>query len=305
MTAESRGDGSGFIKRPLLDAAFLSELERLSEAPRRVLPARRRDGVRPSKRAGRLRINLDRSSVALPEPAETPDAERLPALFRRLFRGERPALHLLIDSSESMEMRSTQSGRRKWDQGCRLAAALGVAARSHFRQVRLSGLDHARGRRSPLIADSPERKSGVFQAIGTLQPGGKGHFLRALDRNLRRSERESVFVVLSDFLSPEWEAGLRLLAVSGRRVFAVQIMDPDDFAQKISASLVLKDADKDSARPLSVPSLLLDGYQESLLDFCGDVADLCAEAGVDYVRITTDEAFEPALIAALRGNRAE
>ena len=328
--------------RPLLEPAFVSELERLSEAPKRAngngggagsgTPgAGRRRGSTPASEP-RRGINFgaarrDRLAAEAGAPEIETRFERggkrrqsahLPMLFRRLFKSRRGDLYLLIDSNESMEMRSEATGSRKWDQACRLAAAIGVAARARYARVHLVTLGQARGRRSPVLLTVPagmanasgeERSRPLFATLGRQRPGGKGKFLTALDYVLRRAPEGSVCLVLSDFMTPEWEDGVDLLLDSRLKVSLLQILDPGDLDLAATGTLTLTPPSAEAgepggaaaSRPLAVDPHILEGLRETFTRFCAELEMRCDEAGAGYFRTHTDEAFEKPLIEALRG----
>ena len=301
-------------RRPLLEPAFVSELERLSETARRVLlnsGGRRRavPPTEPGRRTARKPRPVADSADTTGRPRKAVGGDRsarsgklssLARMFHRLFRGRHRALYLLLDATESMEMRSEETKRRKWDQARRLAAALGVASRSRYDRVFIGALGQAGGRRATRLSSDADASAPILKSLERLRPGGKGRFLAALADWARRAPADAACVVFSDFASPEWEEGVALLAESRiRHIALVQILDPGDMGKPTKSSLILHDANGKVSRELTVDAGIIAGFRETLERFCGDLAARCREAGLGYCLTHTDEPFEETLIETL------
>lgn len=300
MMPGSSSDSRGKKSRPLLEPAFLSELERLAATPRRASLATRKEARRSVRKA--RPGSAPESSSGDTSRSENRGNRRMARLFRRVLQEGRPTLYIFIDSTESMEMRSQATGRRKWDQACSIAAAVAIAARSRFQHVHLVTLGHSFGGRSPVVGSESDRGTLILGALQRTRPGGKATLLTVLDRYLRRAPKRGVALVVSDLLSAEWDAALEGFAESGMHVALLQILDPSDLTTRTPLSLSLREPSEQAGHPLTVSPLIVEGLRDSVTDYCAEIAAICRQTGMDYARTDTDEPFETELIAALSEN---
>ena len=134
-------------------------------------------------------------------------AARLDKLFVKLFVEEEDLyLALLIDTSKSMEYGRPQ----KLSHAAQIAAAIGYIGLSNYDRVSVGAFDS--GLRDAL----PTRrgKSGIvpfFRYLNTLQAKGKTSFADSLKAFSARSKQRGIAVVLSDFMDPKWQDGIRSL----------------------------------------------------------------------------------------------
>jgi uncharacterized protein (DUF58 family) len=283
----------------LLDADFLKKLERVSITADRPFPGR----VKGKKRSIRRGASTEFADHREYATGDTGKADAcLERLFLQLFMEEEDlSIHLLIDASQSMGYSSAPGHLTKFDYARKVAAALGYVGLVRYDRVGVSAFGQALGRRVP----KHRSRSAVPQLFSYLEqtvPGGAADFIHALQNYARRtSSAPGVCVVLSDFLDPNWEKGIRALLAHRFQVVLLQILDPDEVEPSFTGDLRLVDAETGESREVSVTSHVLGRYRAALASLCGQLSDTASRYGMDYLRTTTDTPFEDLLLKTLRG----
>jgi sirohydrochlorin ferrochelatase len=142
----------------------------------------------------------------------------------------------------------------------------------------------------------------LFSYLEQTVPGGATDFTHALQNYAKRtSSAPGVCIVLSDFLDPNWEKGIRALLARRFQVVLLQILDPEEVEPTFLGDLRLVDAETGESREVSVTAQVLGRYRTALANFCGQLSDTANRHGMDYLRTTTDTPFEDLLLKTLRG----
>jgi uncharacterized protein (DUF58 family) len=167
------------------------------------------------------------------------------------------------------------------------AGLLAVDARAHFVPPR-SGHHHLR----------------VFLAeLSRLEPDGTATIDQALLQAATLLKRRGLIVVISDFYE---EAGalppLRRLSRMGHDVIVIHTLASEELTLDIGAAAEL--VDLESGRRLLVqPSSIRDEYARHVKDWLAAFERDVRRDGMEYLRLTTGEALEPALRRFLVGRR--
>jgi uncharacterized protein (DUF58 family) len=224
---------------------------------------------------------------------------RLDVLLVRLFEAEDDLhLRLLVDTSASM------AAGGKLDQARRVAAALGFVALVRRDPVSLHRFPFDRpGPRFTGRAGVPA----LFAQLGALEPGGETHFAQAATHLLGRPGPPGLTVVVSDLLTPEWEAGLTRLPARGADVVVVHVLAADELRpglapEELVGDLDLVDAETGQRVAVSLSARTLADYERSALAWADEVAGRCRRAGAAYVRLLADDDLEDCLLGAWRTN---
>lgn len=288
----------------LLDADFLKKLERVSVTAKRPFPGSRK-GEKRSTRHGSSIEFADYREYATGDDLRYVDWKayaRLERLFLKLFMEEEDlSIHLLLDASQSMAYSGATGALTKFDYARKIAAALGYVGLVRYDRVGISAFGQALGRRVPMFR-SRNAVPQLFSYLEQTVPGGATDFTRALQNYAQRtSSAPGVCVVLSDFLDPNWEKGIRALLARRFQVVLLQILDPEEVEPTLLGDLRLVDAETGESREVSITPQVLGRYRAALATFCEQLSDAANRQGMDYLRATTDAPFEDLLLKTLRG----
>lgn len=303
-TADSETPAVSSPSSTLLEPEFLKKLERVSVAAKRPFPGRMKGEKRSTKRGISIEF-ADYREYATGDDLRYVDWKayaRLEKLFLKLFIEEEDlSIHLLLDASQSMAYSGNANHPTKFAYARKIAAALGYVGLVRYDRVGISSFGQALGRRTPMFR-SRASVPRLFSYLEQVVPGGATDFTHALQNYAQRtSAAPGVCVVLSDFLDPNWEKGIRALLSRRFQVVLLQIMDPEEVEPTFLGDLRLVDAETGESREVTVTPQVLGRYRSALADFCGQLSDTANRHGIDYLRVTTDTSFEDLLLKTLRG----
>lgn len=292
------------MENALLEPGFLARLERLSLLSRRIY-AGRMQGQRRSTRRGASVEFADYRNYVPGDDLRHVDWNtfaRLERLFLKLFVEEEDlTVHLLVDASRSMAF--GQPPKLVYAQ--RVAASLGYIALSGFDRVAASILGGEDASAAPAPRANPRNSRiatpmQLFQLLGSARAEGRVELGRALRRYALAAGRAGVAVVVSDFLDPAYEEGLRALAARRFDVTVIHVLDRTEVEPDLVGDLRLVDAETGETREISVSQYLLAQYRKALAEFCSGLSAVCSRYGMNYVRATTDVPFDELVLRTLR-----
>lgn len=223
-------------------------------------------------------------------------------LFVRLYEDERVlTVHLLIDVSRSMEWGSPS----KREQALKLAAALGYVALSKSDRVMVGFLgDRVVGWAGPFWGQ--HQRAALFAALDRAPRATTTDFAASVGGYVDRVRSQpgggpSLLLFITDLLSPGAEAGLRRLASGPRYECAVlQILAPDELDPEPAEDVQLVDRETGQTIELNLDLATLAEYRQRLADWTERLAGLCRERNARYLRVSSADDFEGALLTALR-----
>lgn len=226
--------------------------------------------------------------------------QRLGKLLLRLFEEEQGLpVYLFVDHSRSMAT-GTPS---KMHYARQVAAALCYIGLAHLDRVALLGYSDTLGPELP-----GQRGKGrifrVFDFLGSLDADGGTNSAEALRAFRNRQSTPGVAVVISDFLDPAGaEAGLDALRYGRHDVFAVHITSRADRHPPIGGDVRLQDAETGDVRAIAITPGLLAAYAQAFDAHCEGLARHCDRYQLGYLRTSTDEPFEDAILKVFRLGR--
>jgi uncharacterized protein (DUF58 family) len=205
---------------------------------------------------------------------------------------KRTSVHLVVDTSASMAVRST--ARSKLDLAVWIASAVGLVAQRRMSPVAVVGA----GERSVPLEPTLSR-TGLRQAIEPLRahdPLEATNLGERLRQAAGRATRASVFVVLSDLHDPDAVAAIRE-ACQRHDVLVVHLVDPLEEAPLVAGFV--------RAREAETGRVLLAGPRTRIAAR-DELRRTLLRAGADCLRLSTDAPFIPALrhFLAFRGAAA-
>lgn len=199
---------------------------------------------------------------------------------------------LALDTSASMDYAGGRSrGVTKLGYAVSLAAALAYIVVRQGDGLALAGFGegiepYLPPRRGPL------QLSIVLAALGELKTGGQTDFA-ALARELAaRTTRRGLFVVISDLWGDPDVLGTSLAALAARKheLLCLHVLDPDELEPDFKGALLLEDAEDSSRLPVDGEALAL-RYRRRAREHFEKISARLRSAGIDYLRLTTDEPF--------------
>ncbi|WP_437227584.1 DUF58 domain-containing protein [Planctomicrobium sp. SH661] len=206
--------------------------------------------------------------------------------------------HLLLDNSMSMSYGSISYSKAEY--GKTLAGTIAYFLTQQRDAVGLFRFSSTLDEYIP-----PRYRSGHLRRIlASLeeQPAGTSTGLvQALEQVAERVRRRSLFVLISDILTPldALESRLRYLRAAGSEVAIFQILDPAEltFPFEDAATFV----DSETGREVYVdPKLARQSYQQKLQSHLDAVARCCEESGISLHRVSTETPLEQVLFDFLK-----
>ena len=214
---------------------------------------------------------------------------RLDVLVIKLFEAEEDLhLRLLVDASASM------ASGGKLDTARQVAAALGYVALIRRDTVSLHTFG-PEGRPAPRFVG----RGGVpalFEHLGALEAGGGTPFAAAASHLLARPGPAGLTVVISDLLTPEWEAAIRRLPARGADVVVVHVLAPTELRPTLEGDVELIDCETGQRLAVSLAPETARRYQQSVDDWIAGITARCRQVGATYLRLLTTDDLEAALL---------
>lgn len=169
---------------------------------------------------------------------------RLDQVVIRLFEADVDlSAQLLLDTSGSMagaagdRSDAGSIGRTKFLQAQRVAAAIGIILLTRNESISLTTFDD----RVAARYHSRTAAAKFLAHLERLSAAGPTPLADRANAILTRRPRRGLMVVISDFLTDEWELALGRLAARGEPVLAVCITDPADDAPDLAGEVQLLD----------------------------------------------------------------
>jgi uncharacterized protein (DUF58 family) len=287
---------------PLLEAGLLRRLEQLQLSSKTRL-AGTSHGERRSRHRGTSLQFVDYRQYTLGDDPRQVDWNaygRTGHLFVKLFEDEAMlTVHLLVDVSRSMDWGEPN----KLDAARRLAAALGYVALARFDRVYVASLDDDAGKTVGPIWGR-DRAGQLFDALSALESSRPTDLDRALRAYATRGGRSpGLAIVISDFLSPTWEPGLRALLRHRYELAVIHLLAPEEVRPPIGEELRL--VDRETGRPIEIhlDQVALDQYARRFAVWTGAIERFCVDHAAAYARVDSDTPIEAALFDSFRRRR--
>ena len=281
----------------LIEGEFLERLERLSLVSRRRLAGYGKGDRRSVRKGTSLEFVDFRHYVPGDEPRQVDwnIYRRSGTLYVKQFEEEEVlTAHVLVDVSSSMDWGNPP----KAEYSARLAAALGyiiLAGASRLVVGALAGpttktFGPAWGRR---------QLSGLVDFLPREPASGATNLDAALDSYPRRAE-PGLALIITDLLTPKFEAGLKRLLDRRFEVILLHVLAPEEVHPPMSGDLTLIDREDGSEVAITVNQEAIDRYETRFRSWTGAIESFTARHGIIYLRIQTGERLEHVLFDRLR-----
>lgn len=284
---------------PLLDSAFMARLDQLDVLSRKILAGKLK-GERRSKRRGQSVEFADFRNYVIGDDLRFIDWNiyaRLDRLFLKLFLEEEDlALHVLIDTSESVNYGTPHKGRYLQQ----VAAALGYIGLVNYNRVTINAISNG----MPATTGALRGRSRVGQMIdfvSKLEPSGPGNLAEACRRFALANRSKGVCVILSDFFDKNgFESGLRYVAGGRYDLFAIQVLSPQEIDPDLQGDLKLVDVEDADMAEVSITQPLMKKYKNNLNAYCLALKDFITRRGGTYLFTSTAVGFDTLVLNYLR-----
>ncbi len=202
--------------------------------------------------------------------------------------------YLLVDGSGSMAY--GQSTLSKFDYARQLAAALGYMLISQRDAVGLMTFDtKVREQIDPAAREMNFLR--ITQSLTNWRPGEETGLASVFAEMIPLLKRRSLVILISDFfdeLAPLTEA-LKQFQHARHEVILFQVVAPEEEDFPFTQPTQFRSLERDQHRILVDPHRLRQTYLEQYHDFIARLTRTCGNAGVDYLKLTTDEPYHTAL----------
>ena len=234
---------------------------------------------------------------------------RLDSLFVRVSEVTTDlTVHLVLDSSPSMDWRSAAGPYTKAFYARRLAAALGYVTLWHFDRIRVAPFTTALAR--PLGPLTGRTRVNDLLTYFSVSPDGEATSVAEILHRLGHTiTNPGMLVVLSDCLSDEPEMlgrQLRTLISRGWDVIVIQTLDPSE----VDPTLLFSDRDRNQPMLLTDSEadqriLMLPGdescqrYLDTFRPWQAAMISTVKGAGGSWLQLRTDQTVEPTVLQLL------
>ena len=222
-------------------------------------------------------------------------------LFVRLYEDERIlTVHLLVDVSESMDWGMPN----KREVALRLAAALAYVALSGYDRVQIGFLaDRVIGRAGPFWGQ-PQRPL-AFTALAGAPRAAQTDFAASVTAYVDRLRAmptggSGLLILLTDLLNPTAEAGLRRLASGRHEAVVLHLLSPQELDPAPDEDVELIDRETGRSIDLNLDRGTIERYRQRLAEWSDRLSAICRERNARYVRLSTGDELEPAMLRTLR-----
>jgi len=277
----------------LLPGPLLAQLEQLQLATRRPLVG----GLIGEHRSPRFGASLDFSDYRPYHPGDDLRRldinayARLDRLMLKLFEAENDlVVRLLVDTSASMKGAKLQRAKE-------LAAAIGFVALTNRDVVTLHSFPETRP--GPRILGRNSAPS-LCKRLDALEADGETNLVEAVRRLLAASGTPSITVVISDLLTPEWEAGLRRLPAGTGELVVMHVLDPSDMEPELSGDLQLVDRETGAVLDISATPEANATYREIVEAWAEGISAQIRRIGATHVKVLTTDDLETVILGSLR-----
>lgn len=205
---------------------------------------------------------------------------------------------LLLDNSQSMSYGSLSY--TKSDYGKTLAGTIAYFLNTQRDAVGLFRFSEAVDEYIP-----PRYRAGhlrrVLVSLDRQPEGASTGMMAALEQVAERVRRRSLFILISDFLTPleQLETRLGYLRSGGSEVAVFQLLDPAELDFPFDEPSLFVDAE--SGKELYVdPKQARPSYQKRITEHLSGVETCCNRLGIHLCKLTTDTPLERALFDFLQ-----
>ncbi|HVJ82550.1 MAG TPA: DUF58 domain-containing protein [Planctomycetia bacterium] len=283
----------------LLSPDFLSRLEQLELATRKVLVGRLK-GDRRSKRKGSSVEFADHRPYVMGDDLRFIDWNvmiRLDKLFLKLFEEEEDLhVHILVDSSKSMDF----GDPKKLDYAKKIAAALAFVGLRNNDRVAVSAFG------GDLLTPLPAVRGRhlffrVQEYLGRIEPADDTDLTKTCKSFALKAPGRGIAVLISDLMDKNgFEVALRYLLAKHMEIYVIHILAKEEIDPPLVGDLQLVDCEDHDRADVTISAPLLKRYKANLDAFCAQARDFCVRRGIVYLFSDNQTPFETLVLRWLR-----
>ncbi len=211
--------------------------------------------------------------------------------FVKQFMEEREAVvNIFIDCSRSMDFGSP----KKYIYGLKLAGVLAFLALNNLDRVCLNGVSGSDLKQSTAVVGRTmyDRCIGFLEGLDFTGETSLNEAIKKKDIKGR-----GISIIISDFFSPGGiEEAVKYLMYKKQDVALVHILSKEEIQPELNGQVRLLDSETGKAVDIAVTPVLLKQYERALESFEAGLREFCARMGVAYVRLSSDESVEKAVL---------
>ncbi|MBA3517359.1 MAG: DUF58 domain-containing protein [Rhizobiales bacterium] len=241
---------------------------------------------------------------------------RLDGLFVRLSEVTTElGVHVLLDTSNSMDWRAASATPTKLTYAQRLTGAIGYVALWHFDRLTIVPFGDSSGHPFGPVQGRANIVP-MLRYLEGLQPLGQTAIQATIERYARIRKRAGMLFLVSDLLSndqAELRDGLRLLRSRGWHVIVMHVLDPAEVAPRLAANafadaspgsqgapaVELREVESGARLRLAATDSILSRYSSAFDTWLAETEAACQDEEAIYVRLQTDWRFDEVVIGLL------
>jgi uncharacterized protein (DUF58 family) len=283
----------------LFDEEFQRKLEMLAIVSRRVFTGRMRAERRSKKKGSGVEF-ADHRDYAAGDDFRYVDwnaYQRFGRLLVRLYEEEEDlSIYFIVDCSSSMAF----TGRRKFDQARRLAAALSYVALLNLDRVTVVGVNDEVASRMPTTRGKG-RIFKLFEFLERLEPGGTTDLGASLKTFVAQHKRRGLAVLISDLYDPAgFEHGINVLRFNKFEPYVIHVVDRDEVQCEHRGDVRVYDCETGEEREVTVTPGLVARMQKAYADYRLSVERFCTGRQVPYYAADVSTPFDELVLQVFR-----
>lgn len=205
--------------------------------------------------------------------------------------------HLLVDQSRSMDFKSGSVSKLTYAQ--MLAASLAYLMIKQQDAAGLTLFD------SEIRSYIPSRSKTshlnvLLRQMDHINPGPETYISPILHKTAEAIRKRGLIILISDLFDDPDEivSGLKHFRHKGHEVIVFQILDRQELTLDFTDRTLFRDMET-KEEIITEPWHIQKDYQLSLQAFCDHIRNRCRRNYIDYVRLTTDQPLDLALVEYL------
>ncbi len=224
---------------------------------------------------------------------------RLDRPLTKLYEDEEDlAVHLILDTSASMDWGERDLEQNKFDYARRVIAGLGYISLSTNDRLIVAALTG-----NGVQQFGPARGRGysvrLLRFISDLKPQGTVNLDAALKDYAMRAARPGLVILVSDMFTPYLD-GLNVLLGKGNEIGIINVLSPDEIEPPLGGDLRLIDTETGAAQEVTIDGAMRQRYMERVREWRDGIRAECIKRGVHFLPVDTSYAWEKVIMSDLR-----
>jgi uncharacterized protein (DUF58 family) len=231
---------------------------------------------------------------------------RLERPFIKLLEEEEDlAVHILVDTSASMDWPPEEEETNKLHYALRLSAALGYIALAGGDLVSVTLLQQsAAGNKQWGPLRGRQQSLSLFQfldAFGRPSAGGVTNLNHSLRQYAQHARRPGLLLLISDLLAPEGHSeGLAAVQSRGYEVSIIHLLSPEEAEPSLVGDLTLVDVETNEPAELTLDASTLSIYRKRLASWQATIAEESNRRQIHYIPVITNTPWDILVLQTLR-----